>query len=301
MAMDFVQRTDSFEVWRRRNTYIFVAPRFGVVMRAKDLSAGMHEIKQRIASVAEEFKEAGFTPHDNAPELDFRTRLLLMTKRAFNEAMRPRNLPFNILLAAAVVAALSVGILALKLPGHTVPFMGSAGLGQKIGTITIPSNPDERLVRWLTSGDASIDAEGIASGGSNGQIYQELSVPLSATVLFGKIGITADTWLGAVLVDLVWYAGEREVSREVRKFEAAKDHYMEVTFQSRAPALANHLLLNVRTWQPPDGRVKVYRAVLSWYNTQYLSACGGASVRSESQRKGCIWYAPRSERIRRRG
>src|SRR5271170_7770243 len=104
MAMEFVRRTDFFEIWRRRNAYIFVAPRFGVVMRAKDLSTGMHEVELRIASVAEELKEAGVKRHDNG--VDSRTPL--------------RNVTFPTLLAAVVVAALAVGLSSLKLPGHTV-------------------------------------------------------------------------------------------------------------------------------------------------------------------------------------
>jgi hypothetical protein len=47
------------ELFRRDNKYVLIAHRYGVVVRANDLQAGLDELEQRAAIIARDFEEVG--------------------------------------------------------------------------------------------------------------------------------------------------------------------------------------------------------------------------------------------------
>lgn len=47
------------ELFRRDNKYVLIAHRYGVVVRASDLQAGLDELEQRAAIIARDFEEVG--------------------------------------------------------------------------------------------------------------------------------------------------------------------------------------------------------------------------------------------------
>lgn len=47
------------ELFRRDNKYVLIAHRYGVIVRATDLQAGLDELEQRAAIIARDFEEVG--------------------------------------------------------------------------------------------------------------------------------------------------------------------------------------------------------------------------------------------------
>lgn len=62
MSLDF-----DLEVLRRGDAHIIVARQYGVVVRSKDLTAGLREAQARIEAVAADLREAGLTPGTPVP------------------------------------------------------------------------------------------------------------------------------------------------------------------------------------------------------------------------------------------
>jgi hypothetical protein len=140
--------------------------------------------------------------------------------------------------------------------------LGKPALGAPIETVSIGGGT-EATIRW--AGNPAVEADGSIRGDSTGKISQVFPVPKPATLLKGTLPVIGDTWRGAFLIDVVWYAGDKEASRKALSFWLRKNRPLKVTFEAAAPTAADRVQIVLRTWRPQDGQFKVQRMELSWY------------------------------------
>jgi len=271
MSLEF-----DLEIHRKNDSYIFVARQFGVVVRNNDISSGAREAETRIMAVAAESQKEAIA------------NSALMSSTVGVRAS-PRSIPFFAALAIFGVGLFAFLWIAGPLSNVTGKFganiesifrqasdrlsiviiepFGLPNLGREIASTTVPSTSDTGTrSAWLTTGPARIEADGTATGGSESQIYQLFPVPEFATIMYGTLSTVGNIWNGATILDVIWYADQREISRFAETWRAVKDRPMELEFIYSVPPSANRLQLIVRTWRPQDGLVKVLNAKVSWHH-----------------------------------
>jgi hypothetical protein len=278
MSLEF-----DLEIHRKNDSYIFVARQFGVVVRNNDISSGAREAETRITAVAAESREEAIANSAS-------------TSSTVGARASSRSIAFFAALAVFGVGLFAFLWISAPLPNVTGKFganaasassliesifrraadrlsiviiepLGLPNMGREIASTTVPSTSDAgSRSAWQTTGPARIDADGTATGGSESQIYQLFPVPEFATIMYGTLSTVGNIWNGVTILDVIWYADQREISRFAETWRAVKDRPIELEFIYSVPPSANRLQLIVRTWRPQDGLVKVLNAKVSWHH-----------------------------------
>jgi hypothetical protein len=279
MSLEF-----DLEIQRKNNAYTFVARQFGVVVRATDLSSGAREAEMRIIAVAAEAREdkiadsastsSSVGARASSQSIFFFTSLAVFGVVLFALFWIAGPLSnvtgyfgANAIRSTSVIESIFRRT-SNRINSEIVAQLGGLPkLGPEIASTTIPSTSDTGTrSAWLTTGPARVDADGTATTGSEGQIYQLFPVPKFSTTVYGTLSATGNIWNASTILDVIWYEDQREISRSAESWRAVKDRAIEAEFIYSVPAAATRLQLIVRTWRPQDGLVKVSTAKVSWYH-----------------------------------